>query len=267
MSGPHDPNDGPESSTGDRPWTEDQWEAFMKRGDARSAKFGELLETLRDDPDRDATIAREMGWDDDDDSTDAGGPTFELPAEHFVPADDGDAGVGGGAKDRTDDRGRDEGDLFDDDDDDEEEEDELDAIPAYRLAFDVGMKIHEALKPYTDAAEPGPGAGRGVGHPAGPADDDTGELFGKAFIGCHIAAAKIAGGHGMGYEDDVLCGNIVNCRRGLAGVDEAITALADLKARRALPAALADELVADAGRVKAAVEARIAELRARVWWA
>ena len=47
----------------DPPWTEDQWERFMQRSDVRSAKFGELLETLRDHPDRDEIIAREMGWD------------------------------------------------------------------------------------------------------------------------------------------------------------------------------------------------------------
>ena len=199
MSKRRNPNDDSDPRTDDRPWTEDQWEAFMKRGDARSAKFGELLETLRDDPDRDATIAREMGWDDEDDDTDEDdGPAFELPAEDFVSGEDPDAGAGRG-----------DADGFDDEDFDEEDDD-LDAIPAYRLASEVGMKIHHALKPHLDAAEPEPGTDGVAGRRAGvPADDDTGELLGKAFIGCHIAAAKIAGGHGMGYEDDVLCGNIV----------------------------------------------------------
>ena len=30
----------------DRPWTEDEWEQFMRESDVRSAKFRELLETL-----------------------------------------------------------------------------------------------------------------------------------------------------------------------------------------------------------------------------
>ena len=47
----------------ERPWTEAQWEAFMKEGELRSARFSELFETLLDDPDRDAKISREMGWD------------------------------------------------------------------------------------------------------------------------------------------------------------------------------------------------------------
>src|SRR5438874_11330204 len=53
----------PEEHDDDRPWTEAQWEALMKRSDVRSAKFGELLETFMDHPDRDAIIDREMGWD------------------------------------------------------------------------------------------------------------------------------------------------------------------------------------------------------------
>src|SRR5262245_14062320 len=53
----------PEYFDDDRPWTEAQWEAFMKRADARSAKFGELLETFQDHPNRDAIIDHEMGWD------------------------------------------------------------------------------------------------------------------------------------------------------------------------------------------------------------
>ena len=46
----------------DLPWTEEHWERFMQRSDARSARFGDLLETLRNHPDRDEIVAREMGW-------------------------------------------------------------------------------------------------------------------------------------------------------------------------------------------------------------
>ncbi len=47
----------------ERPWTEEQWEAFMRRNDLRADRFGELMETLIDDPDRHAKISHEMGWD------------------------------------------------------------------------------------------------------------------------------------------------------------------------------------------------------------
>ena len=47
----------------DRPWDEEKWEAFMRESDLRAARFGELLETLMDEPDRHRIIAKEMGWD------------------------------------------------------------------------------------------------------------------------------------------------------------------------------------------------------------
>ena len=50
-----------ESESDDRPWNEAKWERFMLASDVRSAKFGELLETLIDDPNCDEIIAREMG--------------------------------------------------------------------------------------------------------------------------------------------------------------------------------------------------------------
>ena len=56
----------------EKPWGEAEWEKSMRESDVRSAKFGELLETLMDHPDRDAIISREMGWDSiDKEDTDA----------------------------------------------------------------------------------------------------------------------------------------------------------------------------------------------------
>ena len=47
----------------ERPWPKAQWEQLIRQSDVRSAKYGELFETLRDDPDRDGLIAHEMRWD------------------------------------------------------------------------------------------------------------------------------------------------------------------------------------------------------------
>ena len=47
----------------DKPWNEQQWERFIQRSEARSARFEELLETLMYHPDRETLIAKEMGWD------------------------------------------------------------------------------------------------------------------------------------------------------------------------------------------------------------
>ena len=46
----------------ERPYTEEQWEALFRESDLKAAKFGELLETLHDQPDHELIIAREMGW-------------------------------------------------------------------------------------------------------------------------------------------------------------------------------------------------------------
>lgn len=46
-----------------RPWDEHRWERFLQDSDRRTEKFGQLLEKYQDHPDRDAIIAREMGWD------------------------------------------------------------------------------------------------------------------------------------------------------------------------------------------------------------
>lgn len=46
-----------------RPWDEHRWERFLQASDRRTEKFGQLLEKYQDHPDRDAIVAREMGWD------------------------------------------------------------------------------------------------------------------------------------------------------------------------------------------------------------
>jgi hypothetical protein len=245
-----EPQDPPEDD--DRPWDEEQWEAFMKEGDLRAARFGEILETVMDDPDRDRIVARQMGWTHIEEMLDE---RERLEAE-------------GGRVDETDDDDTDadyavaeseaEGLSEDPFGDDEEERDER-AIPAYKLANQVGMRVHEALQPYMQARAPQ--------DPDEEWDrDETDERMGEAYIGCMIAAAKIVGGHAMGYEDDVLCGNIANCKRGLAGADQCEKALLWLRETGALPAELVDRLLPDVRAVQQAVRDRIEELRKGVWW-
>ncbi len=225
----------------DRPWTEEQWEAFMKESDVRADRYGELLETFIDDPDRHEKIAREMGWLDDEDDDDKEvfddeDAAFELE-DHDAPMSD----------------------VFESDDDQEDDDfdnprawrdREIEQIPAYVIASQVGDEIAGAIDPWLKRK---------------PEIDDDGRL-GEAFIGCHITAAKIAGGHGMGYDDDVLCGNIVNCKRGLAGAHQSRKALVSMRDDKILPAEVVDPLLPRIDEVIKAVEERIAELRSRVWW-
>lgn len=242
---PPRPDDAP-------PRSEAEWEAEFRRMDVLTDRFGELLETLIDDPDRDAKIAREMDWFQDDEGDDDDDPELAARRDEFEHAvlqvsdavdremaDAAEAGV----------------DCFDDLDGDEERADRA-AVPAYAAAVDVGHRVVDVLKD----------------HPAARADDVTtdgesdAELVGRAFIGIQIAAAKLIGGHGMGYEDGVLCANIVNCKRALAGALDGRAAWGVLRARSLVTPEVADEILAAHTAVIGLIEQRIADLRSRVWW-
>src|SRR5438552_6094966 len=146
MSQPEEPDD-------DRPWTEAQWEAFMKRSDVRSAKFGELLETFMDHPDRDEIIDREMGWDrpaNEEFEEIIAAAAEEVEAEKLAR---GDAESDDDEDDLT---------LEDDwpSDEDESAEDyigkrknALRNMPAYARAFEFGLRVHDALEPYFSKEE------------------------------------------------------------------------------------------------------------------
>ena len=103
------------------PWTERQWEEFLRESELRSARFGELFETLLDHPRRDELIAREMGWNRDREAPEEE-PAFELPeADEWQP----------------------------DEEDQEEirqEKADLSALPAYSAAFQWGLGIHKLFE-------------------------------------------------------------------------------------------------------------------------
>jgi hypothetical protein len=70
----------------------------------------------------------------------------------------------------------------------------------------------------------------------------------------------------MGYDDDVLCGNIVNNRIALDAVKRSQQAWAELQELQIVPPEMAEPLVAEMREVERLLEERIAELRSRVWW-
>ena len=78
-------------------------------------------------------------------------------------------------------------------------------------------------------------------------------------------AADIAGGHGMGYEEDVLCGNIVKNRWALSHTVEAKRLLSQLAQRDGMTPELG-ALEVQLLPIINALEERIASLRVRVWW-
>ena len=218
----------------DRPWTEEQWEKFMKESDLRSARFGELFETLVNDPNRDEKIGHEMGWD----KPPKGDPEEirelnELMAEAERAVDAGEVEYDPEAEDR-----------------------EIAAIPAYAAAMELAERIQKVLDPLL-SEEP---------NKDDPDEEDLNQEIEDAAMGPQIACAKIAGGHGMGYEDEVLCANIVKNRLALAAIEQGRGGLEALKKRKTIKAAVADQLIAESDQVHELISQRIAELRSKVWW-
>jgi hypothetical protein len=235
----------PDEAEDQRPWNEEQWERALKESDLRAARFGELLETLIDHPDRDEIVAREMGWDDLADA-------IEEEKEHGADGEDeiaddelsDDAGAGEQTPAPQES-------VFDIEAEDEHDL-ELKQIPAYLICDEAAEAVRELLLPFQKEDR--------------PLDEDAGDAVGQAFIGIHIACAKISGGHAMGYDEDALCGNIVNNKRALAGARQSIDGFQELLKLKVLDRAAVEKIMPKLKEAEAAIEARIAELRAQVWW-
>jgi hypothetical protein len=160
-----------------RPWTEAQWDQFLDRADFCSARYQELFETLADDPERDRIIGREMGW--DEPAPDSQPWLRELesaaasggdPWPHQDDCEDGAASIHAQL---------------------DAEEAALNSIAAYRRAVAFADAVRLAIMAIPQA-------------PDAECDDDLVEVLSQAMD----IAAKVAAGHGMGYRDQVLGGNI-----------------------------------------------------------
>ena len=225
--------DEEENDEEEQPWSEAQWEAFMKESDVRAARFGELFETLIDDPERDEKIAEEMGWNREDE---------EETEEDRARREEFESIVAEAAQEVEEAAAR--GEPFVDDGDD------VDSIEAYAKSMAAAEAIFDVVKPFLNA----------------PEGEDVDEEFGEAMIQSQIACAKIAGGHGMGYEDNVLCGNIVYNKIALDANRRSRESLGIIRDRKLLPAATVEPLLALLADAQKSIEKRIAEMRAKVWW-
>jgi hypothetical protein len=84
------------------------------------------------------------------------------------------------------------------------------------------------------------------------------------FLSAGKVGANLAGGHGLGYDDEFICGNIVKCRWALSDCEFCREMLDQLHEQTGEPtyATLAE----DSRRIADAIRERIAQLRRRVWW-
>lgn len=218
-------------------WDENDWESFLRRADTRAAKYQELFETLVNHPDRDLLIAQEMGW--ESDLNKCGGSKAQCPMcderfeceayEMFLIMNDPDS-------------------LADDPDADDvlANFDQLQQVPAYTRAHDFVMSLmdrYDKLKRWGK-------------------DEDLRE----ALFAAQMVPAQIAGGHGIGYERDALCGNIANCKRAMQNMQNCLAHLQRVVERSIIDANEAKAMLAEAEEVNIILSGWIEELRARVWW-
>lgn len=127
-----------------------------------------------------------------------------------------------------------------------DDEKDFEQIPAYRISYDFGFAVHNFIEKFY------------------PERVDIPEIKQLA-ENCFVIGAKIAGGHGIGYERDVLEGNIANCKRGLKSAEICLEALVNLRMKTSATAELL-KLYGFAVRTRNALIEWIDELRSGIWW-
>jgi hypothetical protein len=219
-------------------WDENDWERFLRRADARTAKYQELFETLIHHPKRDILIAQEMGW--EQDVMECGGDPLYCPdcakrdyceayemsrlmMEPQAIEDDPDAA-----------------DLI-------ASFEQIRDIDAYRESHDFAVRLEECLA---------------KSNPEWIEDEDArGMVFSAQMV-----PAQIAGGHGIGYGRDSLCGNIANCKRALDSLRTCLEQFHHLRDRGVLASQDAALIEEAAQCVTQEIGRWVENLRARIWW-
>jgi hypothetical protein len=128
----------------------------------------------------------------------------------------------------------------------EEEEDDPDEDPEVNADFNTVSKMaREFACAVFDLEPPPPNA----------------ELL---YLSAGKIGANLAGGHGLGYDEEFICGNIVKCRWALSDCEFCREMLEPLHAQTG--DAIYAKLIEDTRRIAEVLRERIARLRQRVWW-
>jgi len=124
--------------------------------------------------------------------------------------------------------------------------DDVKKITAYRKSYEFCIRLREYFKSNSVI--------------------ETDENARDAITASSIVPAKIAGGHGMGYEKDSLCGNIANCKRSLKNASKCIYSLELVRVNALFPEDEMNILIGEAIKVEREVTKWIDELRSKIWW-
>ncbi|MHC4267555.1 MAG: hypothetical protein ACYSTS_03735 [Planctomycetota bacterium] len=216
----------------DDDWDEEDWERFLQKTDVRTAKYLELFETLHNHPECDNIIAKEMGWSqkfEDCDYEHESCGNCEKNNECYIYEINQ---------------------IFDNsveyDETTERDIDDVKKIEAYKKGYELYMRLSKYFENSSEI--------------------DIDEDVVEAITASSIVPAKIAGGHGMGYEKDSLCGNIANCKRSLKSAKVCVYSLEIVRAKSTFPESDINSLIGEAIKVEREVMKWIEYLRSRIWW-
>jgi len=216
----------------DDDWDEYDWERFLQKADVRTAKYLELFETLHNHPECDNIIAKEMGW----------SQKYEDCAyenESCVNCEkNNDCYI------------YEINQIFDNsleyDETTERNVEDVRKISAYKKSYEFYMRLSKYFENCNEV--------------------DIDEDVVEAISASSMVPAKIAGGHGMGYEKDSLCGNIANCKRSLKSSKVCVCLLEIVRAKSTFPESDINSLIGEAIKVEHEVIKWIEYLRSRIWW-
>lgn len=230
----------------DEPWDENQWEAFLRENDKRIDRYMALLHDFlrvhprptRDKPEQLAAwkddlraFIEEKGWTRDD---------LALPFlwleddDRDTPSFDVDPAFG--------DEARLDPLLLDEPHDDAVLEDP-ERLPIYRQALDLTHRVMD----WSDVVP-------------GSVKDSTLVQFCASIM---QIPAKIAAGHAIGYERDMIGGNIACVKRGLSAANKALALLRQLKREPYMRRATYHVLYEETYELRNALGIYVQELRAR----
>jgi len=213
-------------------WDEEDWERFLQKADVRTAKYLELFETLHNHPDCDSLIAKEMGW--------------SQKYEDCDYKDESCCSCGERDECRIYEINQIFDDAIEDNETTESDIEDVENITAYKKSYELYIKLSRYFKNR-----------KGM---------DTDEDVLEAISASSKVSAKIAGGHGMGYEKDTLCGNIAYCKRSLKNARICVYSLEIVRGKSIFPECGINILISEAIKVEREVLKWIEYLRSRIWW-
>ncbi len=211
-------------------WNEDEWEAFMTWADSCTARYERLLTNFVPGRVDLSALAKEMVEDDlfegCDNPEGCSSCSDRDDCEFYLVVQLADMKRGSAPSI---------------DDELAEKFSVLRRIPAYVAAHEFSIKLQESFGEMK------------TGSPA----------CGAALEAASMVPAQIAGGHGIGYSKESICGNIANCKRALSSLELCLESVKELARQKHVPYVQVEALAKVGERVRSAVIQWIALLRHR----